>query len=91
MNKIIFVTIGWSDSTFPVANKIALMVWDDESLVKVAKTVRKDFADREGCKPSYMTWAVFENVEDEAPVISSANWNPFTMVMPGIIGSEEKY
>jgi hypothetical protein len=81
MEDTIFVTIGYTNSNIPLMNKVAQNYIEGESIVKIAKDLRNRAAKEINLnKPSFLTWAVFDNVNDFKPVSVSENWNPHTMV-----------
>lgn len=84
MNKdCFFITIGWQHSNIPMGNKMSVYVDTDITTpVKVAKQMRKNFADNaenhgyvKGTtfKPSELFYAIYENVDDVCPIFFSKN------------------
>jgi hypothetical protein len=88
--KTIFVTIGHRFSTIPMANKVAILVFEDETETKVAKKFRKKLADKpqfhgyssntKSFKPSELYWAIFDSPKEDKPRIKSDNYNPGSLV-----------
>ncbi len=73
-----------------MANKVAVLVFDDESEIKAAKKISiilSDFPQQGGYSidtkpfnPSDLYWGIFDYVEDETPRISSRNWHSGILV-----------
>ena len=80
--KKVFVTIGWEKSNIPMARKIACHIYPGESVVKIAKKIRKDFADNcenhgwakgSNFKPSQFFYAVYDDIDAKIPFECSEN------------------
>jgi hypothetical protein len=85
--KKIYITVGHRFSSIPNQNKVKFLVlpeWETET--KVAKKFRKKCAEKpqiylgftgenqKAFKPSELYWAIFDNLDDEKPRISSKNY-----------------
>ncbi len=88
--KIVYITIGHRFSNIPMGNKVATLVFEDETEIQVAKKLRKNFAekpyahgysiDTKSFKPSELYWAIFDSPKDDNPRIQSENYHPGILV-----------
>ena len=85
-SKIVYITVGNPRSPFPMATKVSAIVWfpDGETPVKIAKKMRKSFADHPSMhgysldtkpfKPSFLYYAIYEEKSGVVPTWSSDNF-----------------
>ncbi len=80
--KKVFITIGWEHSNIPMGEKIATYIFDNESPVKIAKKLRKQFADNaenhgwvKGTRfnPSQLFYAIYDDIDETQPFAFSEN------------------
>ncbi len=75
--KKIYITVGHRFSNIPIPNKVLYFIDTDDKCrteIKCAKLLRKSEADGRNIKPSELYWAIFDNLDDEKPRISSKNY-----------------
>jgi hypothetical protein len=71
--KKIYITVGNRFSNKPIRNK-TVFVTGILTEIQAAKKLRKLCADIDNIKPSELYWAIFDNLDDEKPRISSKNY-----------------
>ncbi len=85
LSKIVYITIGHPKSPFPMASRINTIVWlEEETIVKVAKKMRKNFADhpsnhgysndQKPFNPSELYYAIFQDSEGTVLLECSDNY-----------------
>ncbi len=83
--SLVFITVKFPRAIIPQIEKVAVVVHPGERLARVAKFERQlqarsctDLFNLKGHqikpKPSALAWAIYANVDDRTPVLTSANW-----------------
>lgn len=82
--NVVFVTIGHPISKFPMQNKVAMNVFEGDSIVQIAKKFRKKCSESPSSYsnyeygtrfvPSELYYAIFSAVKDKYPIESSNNF-----------------
>ncbi len=71
-----WVTVGIPDWVGPLASKVHVRIDTDnknETLIKRAKEVRKEYATDQKRKPSELYWEIYTSREDTIPYCQSIN------------------